>query len=227
MIAFMHALPFAAARRVSLMIAVLLLLSMSSGKPTPAQLPPSEPQTRPPVFYFDPPALPRSPRYSQAAAVNSGRLVFISGQVAVDPRGQLVGRADFRTQAVQVFVNLRSALRAGGADVSDIISIDTHLLNLADLPTYREVRQAFLLSRKNPPPTSTTLRVVGLVTEGALLDVSAIAVVPDRSEGASPVGAITVVAMLHARVGRANDNPELFVFVRDMEQPGGSEPPLI
>jgi enamine deaminase RidA (YjgF/YER057c/UK114 family)/quinol monooxygenase YgiN len=161
------------------------------------------------VSYLNPPELPRAPRYSHAAKVNGGRLVFVSGEVALDANGQLVGRGDFRKQAEQVFANLRAALAAAGAGVSDVVSINSHLVNLADIAAYRDVRQAFFSTRTAPPPTSTTIQVAGLVTEGALLEVSVVAVVPESrpaaAAGADAADPITVVAVLHARSGRADE----------------------
>jgi len=160
--------------------------------------------TRSAVSYLNPPELASSPRYSQAAVINRGQLLLVSGQVALDGKGQLVGRGNFRAQAEQVFANLRSVLRSAGGEIPDIINISTHLVRLADLPTYREVRQAFFFSRKTPPPTSTTVQVAGLATDGALLEVSVMAVIPERQDLSKPANPITVVALLHARAGRAD-----------------------
>jgi len=137
-------------------------------------------KTQASVSYLDPAEIARSPRYSQVAVINAGRLVLISGQIATDAKGELVGRGDIRKQSEQIFANIRYALKAAGADVADIVNIRTDLLSLADLPGYREARQAFLSARKNPPPTSTTVQVAGLVTEGALLEVTVMAVIPER-----------------------------------------------
>ena len=59
--------------------------------------------------------LPPSPGYSQAVTVRSGRLVYVAGQVAMDPSGKLVGLGDFRAQTEQTFENLKAALAASGA----------------------------------------------------------------------------------------------------------------
>jgi enamine deaminase RidA (YjgF/YER057c/UK114 family) len=129
------------------------------------------------VSYFNPAELPSSPVYSHAASVDGGRVVYVSGQQSLDPQGQLVGRDDFKRQADQVFANVKHALSAAGASVSDVVAIYTHYVNRADLPAYREARAAFFAGRSTNPPTSTTVQVVGLVAEGALLEVGVTAVV--------------------------------------------------
>jgi enamine deaminase RidA (YjgF/YER057c/UK114 family)/quinol monooxygenase YgiN len=153
------------------------------------------------ISYFNPSDLPPSPYYSHSAALNSGRLVFVSGQAPLDATGKLVGRGDVRQQAEQVFANLRRALQAAGADVADLLNIETYYLNRADLPVYAEVRRAFFAEREHPP-ISTTVQVAGLVTEGALLEISAVAVVPARAEVTDFV--INVVATVQARTGMAD-----------------------
>jgi len=153
------------------------------------------------ISYFNPVDLPNSPYYSHSAALNGGRLVLVSGQAPLDATGKLVGRGDVRQQAEQVFANLRRALQAAGADVADLLNLETYYLNRADLPVYAEVRRAFFAGRAQPP-TSTTVQVAGLVTEGALLEISAVAVVPAQAEVSDSV--INVVATVRARAGMAD-----------------------
>ena len=62
-----------------------------------------------------PDTMPRSVGYSQLAIVTGGTVVFISGQVALDRSGNVVGKDDYRAQIRQVFENLRAAVEAAGA----------------------------------------------------------------------------------------------------------------
>jgi enamine deaminase RidA (YjgF/YER057c/UK114 family) len=132
------------------------------------------------VSYYNPAELPASPAYSHAAVVEGGRLVIVSGQQALDAQGLLVGPGDFKRQAERVFENVRSALAAAGASVSDVIAIDTHFVDRANLPAYREARRAFFEGRSGAAPASTTVEVPGLVAEGALIEVGVTAIVPRR-----------------------------------------------
>lgn len=134
------------------------------------------------VLYLNPDALAKSPRYSHVAVVDGGRLVLISGEIATGADGKLVGEGDFKAQAEQVFRNLQAALASAGATPEDVVAINTYMLRLDDLPAYRDARTAFFATRKSPPPTSTTVAVAGLVTPGALLEVSVTAVVPAKKK---------------------------------------------
>ncbi len=171
---------FISPRRFSIPLTVLAVFVASSQFLGGEQSPTAGSNTQSAVSYLNPPDMVRSPRYSQAGVVNGGRLAFISGQTALDANGQLIGAGDFRKQAAQVFANLGKALTAAGTNVDGIVNINASLVNVTDLAAYREARQAFFSGRTNPPPTSTTVQVAGLVTEGALLEVSAIAVVSEQ-----------------------------------------------
>lgn len=79
--------------------------------------------------------------------------------------------------AARVFANVRRALEAAGADIDDIVSIDTDDTARGDLPAYREARKAFFEKRTAPPPVSLAVQVAGLVLEEAVLEVPVVAVV--------------------------------------------------
>ena len=56
--------------------------------------------------------------YKMATRMEGGRLLYIAGQVARDAEGDVLGKGDIRTQARQVFQNLRNVLQAAGGDLS-------------------------------------------------------------------------------------------------------------
>ena len=70
----------------------------------------------------------------------SGRLVAVSGQVALDERGELVGASDPAAQARQVFENLRRCLAAAGAGFGDVIKLTYYVTDVADMPAIRAAR---------------------------------------------------------------------------------------
>ena len=115
--------------------------------------------------------------YSQAVRVETGDAVWIhvSGQIAIDPEGNLVGPGDVRAQTRQVFENLKAILAANGATFADVVKIGTYLTTLADLAGMREVRSEYLTSK---PPASTAVQVVALVVPDALIEIDLVAVVP-------------------------------------------------
>ena len=108
--------------------------------------------------------------------VRAGPLVFISGQVAHDTSGQLVGKGDIRAQSAQVHANLRAAVEAAGGTLADIVQITTFTLSRDFRPVIREERQKAFGDAK---PTSTLVVVSGLADPDYLLEVEAIAVVPE------------------------------------------------
>jgi len=65
------------------------------------------------------------PGYSHAVEVSGGRTIYVSGQVAMDASGAVVGQNDFRAQAKQVFENLKTVLAASGATLDDVVKF-TH-----------------------------------------------------------------------------------------------------
>lgn len=81
--------------------------------------------------------------YSQAVS-GRGRLVVVSGQIAQDQRGELVGPGDPAVQARQVSGNLRRCLTAAGAGFSDVAKLTFFILDVADLPAVRAARDAVI-----------------------------------------------------------------------------------
>jgi reactive intermediate/imine deaminase len=121
--------------------------------------------------------LPPSPGYSQAVEVRPGRIIYVAGQVSMDRSGKLVGGGDIRAQAQQTFENLKAALEAGGAKFENVVKLNYYVLDATQLPAVREVRNNFINSAN--PPASTAVEVKGLFREGFLIEVEAVAVVPD------------------------------------------------
>jgi len=115
--------------------------------------------------------------YSQAVRVETGDAVWIhvSGQIAIDLEGNLVGPGDVRAQTRQVFENLKAILAANGATFADVVKIGTFLTTLDDLAGMREVRGEYLTSE---PPASTAVQVVALVVPDAVIEIDLVAVVP-------------------------------------------------
>ena len=107
----------------------------------------------------------------------SGRVVAVSGQVALDDRGAVVGPGDPAAQARQVFENLRRCLAAAGAGFGDVIKLTYFVTDVADLPAIRTVRDELLGTDRLP--ASTAVQVVALVSPELLLEVEALALVAE------------------------------------------------
>lgn len=135
-----------------------------------------------PVRFINPPGLAQNPRFSQAVEITGGRTILISGQVAYDKDGNVVGKDDFRAQVKQVFENLRIALDSMGATLNDVVKLNSFVVDLpAHLDEYREVRGQYLAKNEHPP-ASTTVGVASLVNPALLLEVEAVVVLPDRKK---------------------------------------------
>jgi reactive intermediate/imine deaminase len=123
-------------------------------------------------------ALSPSPGYSQAAEIRPGaRIVYIAGQVALDRSGKLVGEGDLRAQAMQTFENLKAALQASGASFENVVKLNSFFLDISQLATFREVRDKYINLAN--PPASTAVEVKRLFREGFLIEIEAVAVVPE------------------------------------------------
>lgn len=125
---------------------------------------------------INPPALPPAHGYSHVVIAPPGRMVSISGQVAMDRAGKVVGAGDFRAQCVQVFENLRTALRSAGLDFRDVVRTDMYVTDLDHLDVLREVRAHYLPA--DAPATSTLVKVDALFRPGLMIEVAAEAVLP-------------------------------------------------
>ena len=114
--------------------------------------------------------------YSHAVRVEAGDTVwiYVSGQIAFDAGGTLVGMGDLRAQTEQVYENLARVLEANGATFADVVKIQTFFTTLEDLAGSREVRGRYLPA---DPPASTAVQVAALVVPEALIEVDVVAVV--------------------------------------------------
>ena len=98
---------------------------------------------------------------SQGVTVPTGRMVFVSGQVARGVDGQLVGRGDIRAQTRKVLENTRSVLTEAGATMDNVVKVTVFVTNLAEhLSAIHEVRAEFFSSDY---PASTLVEVSRLV----------------------------------------------------------------
>jgi enamine deaminase RidA (YjgF/YER057c/UK114 family) len=128
--------------------------------------------------YLNPPTLLQPRGYTHVVTVEGGgKMVFISGQVAVDKDGKLVGPGDLKTQIRQAASNLKLALQAAGATASDLVKTNTYIVNYkqADYSALREARAELFPSGE--PPASTLIGVTSLAIDGLMVEMEAIAVV--------------------------------------------------
>jgi 2-iminobutanoate/2-iminopropanoate deaminase len=113
--------------------------------------------------------------YSNCVRVSAGPLLFISGQVALDPEGRIVGKGDVRAQTVQVLENIRAILRANGADMQDVVSVTVYVTDIAFLDCITDIRMQYFPSNG---PSSAIIEIAKLAMPELLIEISAVAAVP-------------------------------------------------
>jgi reactive intermediate/imine deaminase len=128
------------------------------------------------IQYLNPPALSAPTGYTHVVQVQGGRTIYIAGQVALDKSGNIVAKGDFAAQATQVFENLKSALAAGGATFDNLVKVTTFLVDMSQIQTLRSIRDKYY--GKNAP-ASTLVQITKLANENLMIEIEAIAVVPE------------------------------------------------
>jgi 2-iminobutanoate/2-iminopropanoate deaminase len=112
--------------------------------------------------------------YKMATRMEGGRLLYISGQVAWDASGNIVGKGDVAAQARQVYQNLRQVLQAAGGDLQDLMKVTTYITKLEDFPAVAQIRSEIFPGEL---PASTLIVVTGLFHPDFLIEVEGIAAI--------------------------------------------------
>ena len=107
--------------------------------------------------------------YSQA--VRAGGLIFVSGQIPLDPATGQIVPGDVGAQAERVLKNLEAILAAGGCSFGDVVRTTIYLVDLAHFATVNEVYARFFAV---PYPARVTVQVSAL-PRGSLVEIDAIA----------------------------------------------------
>ncbi len=114
--------------------------------------------------------------FSNAAWQPPGRVLHVAGQVAWNEAGEVVGPGDIRAQTRQTRVNVQAIVESVGGTVSDIVSVIVYVTDMTGLDAIHEVRAEFF---PKPYPASTLVQVAALVRPELLIEISAVAVVPE------------------------------------------------
>jgi 2-iminobutanoate/2-iminopropanoate deaminase len=108
-----------------------------------------------------------------AHATRVGDLVFVSGLLALDQSGELVGRGDAAAQAEHIFATLGIILDAVGSGFGDVAKVTIYLTDLTDRVALNAVRRRVFGDHR---PASTLVQVDGLIGDGTLVEIEAVAV---------------------------------------------------
>ncbi|OLS14348.1 MAG: endoribonuclease l-psp [Promethearchaeota archaeon CR_4] len=106
-------------------------------------------------------------------AVQAGNLLFVSGQIGINPDTDAFAGADITSQAEQAFKNIDAVLKAAGASLRDVVKVDVFLTNMQDFSTLNDVYKKFLdgALRGSPYPARTTIEASAL-PKGALVEIA-------------------------------------------------------
>jgi 2-iminobutanoate/2-iminopropanoate deaminase len=111
--------------------------------------------------------------YSHVVVVEGRKTIFVSGQLARDAKGEVVGKGDMRAQIRQTGENIRAALAAAGASLADVVKTNTYVTDIQEFFKHTDVRMEYF----GALPTSTTVEVRRLAHPDLLVEIEVIAVI--------------------------------------------------
>jgi enamine deaminase RidA (YjgF/YER057c/UK114 family) len=131
--------------------------------------------------FSNPRTMPAPRGYTQVVETTGpGRTVYLSGQLGMTSDGAFAGGpGDFRAQATQCFENLKAGLASVRGSFEHVVKITNFFVDMAHLPVFFEVRDRYVNTKA--PPASTAIQIGRLAREGALFEIEAVAVIPDKA----------------------------------------------
>lgn len=126
--------------------------------------------------FFNPPSLPSPRSCHHAVAVEGGRTIYLSGQVAFDRDRNIVGEGDLVEQARQALRNVKTAVEAAGGSMSDIVQITIHVVNFRPDQLLDVAGTLAEFFAPESLPANTLVGVPSLSTDGLLIEITGVAV---------------------------------------------------
>ena len=134
------------------------------------------------IRHINPDGLHKNPAYTNVITVRGQvNTIYIGGQDAVDGSGSIVGKGDLKRQTEQVLANIQIALKAAGAELKNVIKWNLYIVQGQPLQPGFEAFQKVWGYRPDPP-LITMAFVSGLANPEFLVEMDAIAVLPQDSE---------------------------------------------
>ena len=115
------------------------------------------------------------PRYTFSPAIKSGNLLFLAWTTAVDEGGTVVAPGDIVAQCRYIYEKFGKLLQAAGASFDDVVETTEYITTTENYRKTADVRREFF---RAPYPTATGVIVAGLLREGCVIEIKAIATVP-------------------------------------------------
>ncbi len=129
------------------------------------------------VNFVNPTGVHKPVGYTHVVSIRGpGKLLYISGQVAKDQEGNIVGVGNLEAQTKQVYENLSSILKSMGATFSDVVKMNIYTTRLDQIASIRKVRDRYF--SPDHLPASTLVGVVGLADKDFLIEVEVVAALP-------------------------------------------------
>ena len=132
------------------------------------------------VTFKNPAGLAIPKGYSHSAEVDLGKskMLVLSGQVALNANGKLVGGSDVAKQTEQVFTNIKHIIEAAGGSMNDVIKLTYYLKDVSNIQAVRDVRDKYINTKT--PPASTLVEVSKLFRGDVLIEIEATAIVAKK-----------------------------------------------
>ena len=114
-----------------------------------------------------------TPQANYSHVTKVGNTLYISGQLALDPAGKLVGEGDAEAQAEQCYQNVKTIVEHFGGTLDDVVKITQYITDLAYRPLVARPRDRLL---GTPGPASTLVVIKGLAMPECLVEIEATAI---------------------------------------------------
>ena len=120
------------------------------------------------------PAPMRGGAYSSGVEAPAGRTVYVSGQVAFDAEGNVVGEGDIKLQTETVLEHVKTVVEEAGGGMEDIVKVTVFITDMGLYDDIHEVRRRYF---EEPFPASSMVEVSALIDPRLLIEIEAVAVV--------------------------------------------------
>ncbi|WP_223068898.1 RidA family protein [Paenibacillus caui] len=120
------------------------------------------------IKFINPETMPASNGYTNMVEVRNARTIYVSGQVALNKEGEVVGRGDLAKQTKQVFENIQSALEAADAGFNDVVKLTFFLTDISQMQVVRDIRDQYVNTLN--PPASSAVEVRKLIRDDLLIE---------------------------------------------------------
>jgi enamine deaminase RidA (YjgF/YER057c/UK114 family) len=114
--------------------------------------------------------------FSSAAWQPEGRVLHLSGHVSQSENGDVVGKGSMEEQTRQTLGNIRTVLDHVNGTMDDIVKVTVFVTDVSELSIIHDVRREFF---NEPYPASTLVQVAQLIDPDWLIEIEAVAVIPE------------------------------------------------